>query len=98
MPVIYRRQRPFKGRVIEGTPPDRTEAVPLGNQSFRQIAVPAVTSEGATRLNSRSVPAKPVKATFYAGGINPWNKDNHSHEGVLDGLDPHALYRAEEKT
>jgi hypothetical protein len=98
MPVIYRRAPQFKGHVIDGTPPDRNTEVPLGNQSFRQLPVPAITREGATRLHSRSVPATPVKATFYAGGINPWNKDNHSHDGVLDGRDPQALYRAGENS
>lgn len=98
MPVIYRRARPFKGQVIDGTPPDRETEVPLGNQSFRQLTVPAITREGATRLHSRSVPATPVKATFYAGGVNPWNSANNQHEGVLDSRDPDVLYRIEQES
>jgi hypothetical protein len=64
MPIIYRTRRNHVGEVIHGTPPDKTANVPNGNQGFRQVAVPAITKEGASRLNSRSVAQSPVGQRF----------------------------------
>jgi hypothetical protein len=95
MPIIYRPTPPFRGRVIQGTPPLR-EVVP--DSGFRKLPLSGNTVEGPGRLNTRSVAESPVRTTFYTRGVNTHNPANEFSDGVLGARDPQVLYGFEKET